>query len=98
MGWSSACPFHPIPGSRGGTPPPWGPYCGGVWLIKLTVAQPNMPARPIQLDYCLCSISSSSPFLVIGLLLAIRLEANNSVDHFQPDPSSSVLFFFNSKP
>lgn len=42
MGWSSACPFHPIPGFPCGTPPlPTGSYCGGVWLIKVVVAQPN---------------------------------------------------------
>ncbi|EGZ73992.1 hypothetical protein NEUTE2DRAFT_128338 [Neurospora tetrasperma FGSC 2509] len=40
----------------------------------------------------------SFPFFIIVLLLAISLEANNSVDHFQYDPSSSVLLFFNSKP
>ncbi|KHE84894.1 UDP-glycosyltransferase related protein [Neurospora crassa] len=71
-------------------------------LVNKADGGPAQHARPFCSFscwcHCLCSISSSFPFFIIVLLLAIRLEANNSVDHFQYDPSSSVLLFFNSKP
>ncbi|KAL0471506.1 hypothetical protein QR685DRAFT_585150, partial [Neurospora intermedia] len=72
-------------------------------LVNKADGGPAQHARPFCSSSCryplsLCSISSSFPFFIIVLLLAIGLEANNSVDHFQYDPSSFGLLFFNSKP